>query len=406
MEFPTVTFCNSNPFTTRKAQSLIKNVSLNWLNTNIDTFNFLDSLQQMPTAIELTKMFAASHLYTDEMRKELGFSLINNAFQFSFNGQDLNKTQFHWYYSYDYGNCFQFNSGLDQENNVIQLKESLAEGEAHSLQVAVFIQNQNLYMIPSYSNGLKVFIHNHTFEPSSSEGVNIQPGTETNILIKRTFTSKEPQPYTECTDLDSFSSELYNFMIETNKTYRQIDCINLYLQRMIIENCKCFHTKFKNLFSLTQPCLNLSQYECMTKQFITHDHTLKCLEECPLECESVSYDLQSSSLEYPSIQYFNTFKRDTSFSILHQNQFNLNLSTYEQFKECFLAVNIFYPFLQYNKITIAPKLTVIDLISQIGGSLGMFLGFSLFHFVEVGEILFLTLFVWLAKTRSIQVAKN
>ena len=114
MEFPTVTICNSNPFTTTKAQSLIKNVSLNWLNTNIDILNFPDSLKQMPIAIEMTKMFAASHLYTDEMRKELGFSLINNAFQFSFNGQDLNKTQFHWYYSSDYVNCFQFNSGFNQ----------------------------------------------------------------------------------------------------------------------------------------------------------------------------------------------------------------------------------------------------------------------------------------------------
>ena len=134
--------------------------------------------------------------------------------------------------------------------------------------------------------------------------------------------------------------------------------------------------------------------ECVSEQFVDDTSVESCLKDCPLECESITFDLQLSSLEYPSIQFFNAFLNDTSS---FQTQNSLDLSSYEKFKECFLAVNIFYPFLQYNKITIAPKLSVIDLISQIGGSLGMFLGFSLFHFVEVGEILFLTFFVWLAK---------
>ena len=36
--------------------------------------------------------------------------------------------------------------------------------------------------------------------------------------------------------------------------------------------------------------------------------------------------------------------------------------------------------------------------------IGIFLGFSLFHFVEVGEILFLTFFVWIAKKLNQKVS--
>ena len=242
--------------------------------------------------------------------------------------------------------------------------------------------------------------------PSFSSGINLQPGTLTNIVVKRTYAQNEPKPFTECDSLTSFSSELYNFFKNSGKRYRQSDCIQLCTQKIIIKNCGCYWTKYANLYTSTPPCLNLTDWYCISNQYLENESLKECLEECPLECESVSYDSQISSLEYPSIQFYYILRNDNAIYKTYVDFFNVDWSTYESFKSSFLSLNVFYPDLQYTKITSTPKFTTIDLISQIGGSLGMFVGFSLFHFIELIEILFLICYITLTSKMSLNVVQN
>ena len=66
---------------------------------------------------------------------------------------------------------------------------------------------------------------------------------------------------------------------------------------------------------------------------------------------------------------------------------------YENFKANSYAINVFYSNMEYTVISETPKTSLFDLISQIGGSLGMFLEFSVFHIVEIFEIVCLILHV-------------
>ena len=56
-----------------------------------------------------------------------------------------------------------------------------------------------------------------------------------------------------------------------------------------------------------------------------------------------------------------------------------------------VGFNIFYDSLSYKTIEESAKTGWIDLISNIGGTLGLFLGISLLSFGEILEILFLFL---------------
>ena len=204
-------------------------------------------------------MFATSTLFTDQERQLLGW-LYPLSVKFNWIPYSVSN-KWHWYYSYEYGNCFQFNSGLNWTNSPISSEKSTAEGEAYGLKILGFVPNQNKYLT-SPSSGLKVFIHNHSFGPSFSNGINVQTGTEINIAVKRTFTQNEPKPYTECDSLVSFSSDLYNFIINSGKTYRQEDCFRLCRQNLIIKNCGCYWTKFGSLHASTLPCLNYTALLC------------------------------------------------------------------------------------------------------------------------------------------------
>ena len=69
---------------------------------------------------------------------------------------------------------------------------------------------------------------------------------------------------------------------------------------------------------------------------------------------------------------------------------NLTLS-YDLFKSNVVFFNVYYPNLQYTQISESPKTGTIDLFTQIGGALGMFVSFSIFTLFELIEIVVLIL---------------
>ena len=71
-------------------------------------------------------------------------------------------------------------------------------------------------------DGIVVFVHNSSFKPDKR--VFVEPGIITDIQVERTLTQKQPLPYSDCIDLTSYSSELYDYIINTGQTYRQQDC--------------------------------------------------------------------------------------------------------------------------------------------------------------------------------------
>ena len=73
----------------------------------------------------------------------------------------------------------------------------------------------------------------------------------------------------------------------------------------------------------------------------------------------------------------------------------------------FSLLTVFYPSMQYIEITQAPKTSLIVLISNLGGSIGIFLGFSIFSLIEIVEIFKRMLYI-LCRHRSrvgVQVKK-
>ena len=63
--------------------------------------------------------------------------------------------------------------------------------------------------------------------------------------------------------------------------------------------------------------------------------------------------------------------------------------TYDLFKSIWINLWIYYPSLDYTLITESPKTTVTELFTQIGGSLGLFVSFSVFTIFEFIEIFLL-----------------
>jgi hypothetical protein len=395
--FPAFTFCNSNPFPSTQAQSLMDSITFkNFNGQTIDNMTFSQAFSSSPNISELTKMYVNSPFYSQTNRESLEAIAIVPTYCY-FNNEDcynLMVKYFHKYFSYDYGNCYQFNVGLNYSNQPVPYLKQTGEGSDFGLtvQIGPYV-NFNKYM-SSFYDGLIVFVHNQTSRPTSTSPIKIEIGKMTSISLKRTFTHNQPSPYTDCQDLSSFKSTLFNLVKQSTYSYSQTDCFHLCLQRDIINTCGCYYTRYTQIYETTQPCLNLTQLDCIQRVSSTFEQD-KCTSECPLECDSVKYEYSLSSMSYPSQSLYDKFKKDAKFLSTMESSYGINLSTIENYKKYFVMGTLFYPYLEYTEITQSPKFTLIDLISQTGGSLGMFCSFSLFHFIEIVEILIIIVYILL-----------
>jgi len=240
-------------------------------------------------------------------------------------------------------------------------------GSYNSLRLGVNLENISFDKANTL-DGLRVIIHNKTDDPNyyignSENGFNLAPGFHFEILVNRIFTYKLGLPYNNCLkdvkSIDSFDSDLYSYIIQsTNYSYRQTDCLYY-----------CAGQKMYNYLNMTN---KIDRWENILAEYPQYYETLQliyldilkkgsyesCLD-CPEECDSIQYDISHSF---------------TKFSA--QNETSEN----------FVFFTVYYESLQYTVIDQIAQMNEFDLISNIGGNLGLFIGISFLSFAELIEL--------------------
>ena len=384
-QFPAVTFCDNNPFSTEEAQIYMESVA--------DSNGLVSSKSPLEMLI-LSQLNSSSPSTSDELRMKLGLKLSQITCKYANNDC---KSDLHWFWSFFFGNCYTFNSGLNLTNQKINLKEIYRLGKDFGLSISVNLIDMNKYF-SSNAKGLVVFVHNCSFKPSSKE-IFVKPGEVTYIQVERTFLEKQPSPYSDCIELSSYSSELYDYIINSGQKYRQQDCFELCLQKKALKNCDCFFPGYQNLSTQLKPCLNLTEFQCLGQQYYNFNLDECKTNYCPLECESIKYDLTLSSLIFPSQSYYDTFINTQEGRDYFMINYNQTLSI-DLVKSKLATFTVFYPSLDHTLLTESPKTSIADLFSQVGGALGMFVSFSIFTLFELMEIFILVFYNLLFKNES------
>ena len=307
--------------------------------------------------------------------------LILNKSRFGYNSEISKDPNNHFeaFMSDDYGICYRFNSGKNLSNHSIPIKNSTIGGRDDC-----FYLNIN----PKYS--LIVWIHNSSTPPriqfrnNHDHAFLISNETRFFIAIARTFDKKLAEPYNHCVkDEKTFEGNktIIDFILSTNETYSQIKCLQLCFDLNYIEKnpCNCTNTSLDRVWSdcfKQRERKNTSGCTYVYKAaFYEKTLTEKCSQYCPLECDSMHYEL--SSYIYP----------DKSRSGI--------------------GVYVSYINLKYTLITQQPKKEIIELISAVGGILGLLIGVSFVSLFEITEI-FIEIIIILIKhrTRVIPLSKK
>jgi hypothetical protein len=294
-----------------------------------------------------------------------------NFSSFWFNNENLTTEWENYFEAFNdtsyIGKCYRFNRGINVTNHSVPIQKSKRSG-----------YNDGFYFeFKSDANSFIVSIYNQTQNISTifNKGYYISAGTRNYLRIKRIYDTKLEYPYNDCLEnVSKFTNKKFiiDYMEKKNWQYTNKECIRLCENLKYLEesNCNC---SLNNLDDYPyKVCYNNDELKACYIKFIDHfnkkDIFQICSEYCPLECDSFDYDISINSRASGSLSADNT-----------------------------TGIYVFYEDLKYTLISQQPKMQFIDLISNIGGSLGLFVGISFISFLELFEILVEIIFIYSEK---------
>ena len=369
LEFPTISICNKNRFSTNYSVEMIRELIKTKYNHSFEDFfhpNFSNSFLSISEKIFLqeneTKYFF-SNIEMNE-REKYGLSIKDSLKYCRFMNQDCKFSDFEWFFNSKYGNCYRFNP--------IKPNKRTKENNEDGLTIEILLKNPKELDILDFEKGLYVSIDSNNLDTyfDFENLIEVSTGFQTNIKIQKSFFQKYPKPYSNCDFRDGLvdsitleQKELYNEIIKANFSYSQSFCLVYCRHRLYYHQFSC---KFR-ANSLTVPnvkyCKPSEDLKLLERESNYHQSaTDSCLQTCPIECETIKYDTDIFITKYPNI-YLKYFQH---FGDIKDKE--------EITSQDLLKLKIFFGSLNFMSYNESPSMSVFGLVSNLGGILGLFLG--------------------------------
>jgi len=218
----------------------------------------------------------------------------------------------------------------------------------------------DLYLPENFS--IYYFINDAYVKPTTSEIVKyLLPGRISDIILDKTVETKLEFPFNNCWNRQNLpDSHLVRQLSEANITYRQVNCFEL-----------CFQN-FIQKYALDH---GISEDEAReSKEVKNHDTEKNCNHLCPLECESTKYKISESIFPNADFSDSEQYNPDEITSI--EKKLNITINSTKELNKNILQLQVNFDSLKYTQISQTPKTSLSALISNLGGSTGLFLDLS------------------------------
>jgi len=249
--------------------------------------------------------------------------------------------------------CFVLNGGRNSSGHSSEVINTINTGPSSGFLLNFFLPKEHF---------LYYYINDAFVKPTSSEIIKpISSGTINNFILEKTVETKLEYPFNNCWERDNLpNTPLVRQLSEINITYRQVNCIEV-----------CFQNFVQN-YALEH---KISEDEAREKDEVkNYDKDKNCSHLCPLECETTQYKISDSNFFLAELIDIEIYSPEIIPQI--KEKLNITVNSTEEFTKSYLEISVFFDSLKYTKISQTPKTTMYALISNLGGSTGLFLDLS------------------------------
>ncbi|UJR27553.1 hypothetical protein I4U23_008835 [Adineta vaga] len=375
--FPAVTFCNYAParYDLVIRSFLAYTNSLNITNTN-DTSTF--TLAQAIAVLD---------------------SMLINC---TYNGQQCTANDFISFLSSHYGSCYTFNAKMkDTSSNAVRYTSD--SGGSGQLQLRLYTHSHLYipYITEEVSSGVVAMIHDNTQLPQIDiAGINLAPGLKHKLGYRKKANYFLSAPYTDCTDKIPLAMKaMFDRYEGADYTYSQSVCITLCTQAYIYQKCGCVSplewsarsivlpdtdtTMQASVCSYADPCYPQAAIEISNSTEIRNEYCSGCTQECT----KIDFLVTPSSAKAPSTSYAylsKAFAESNSAPLPS----NWNTSWLTEVEQNFVAIDVVCESIQIENYTQEASISAIDVLSNVGGHSGLWIGISFLSIMELVEMLY------------------
>ncbi|XP_071950188.1 acid-sensing ion channel 1-like [Antedon mediterranea] len=352
--FPAVTFCNYNQL----RQSQVSDEELKYIRAffsgNYANFSNINNWN-------LTELYLrASHSINDLLTKCTWMSL-----------EDCGPENFTTDIM-DFGVCYTFKT----TRNV-----SVA-GVSSSLFLQININDTDHTGHEQGIKGIKMMIHPADELPLvKSFGFSVSPGFHTEIALKGVQTKSLPHPY---------SSKCTGKELQYTGTYTKALCIEECRFDYVVAKCGC---KLTNMIGDVPECTVLQTINCGDAAYnrFVSDRNVSC--DCPVACDQLTYEPRTSSTLWPDPATIQLFENNDGY-------------TKDYVRENILQVSISFEDLDMTVVELVPSYSVTQLLSELGGNMGLICGMSLITIVELLDFVIVAILQRLMKKKEFRPTKT
>lgn len=382
LRFPEVLICNENPFLTHRADTYIRDYFRTNFNLTIEsTADFFSRFTALELVDQMDKLVYELNLLNATEQRKFAPAFEELFFDAFYYDKRLTSDDFTWFFDPTYGNCYRFNSAESTRNSTrSQYYDSTFEGKGLYFQMFTGLPDtmyDNLFL--TINRGVKIEVREQNSYPYLINPMLISTGLHWDMKLTKTIINTLPYPYSACRELNRYDSVLYNEMVKLNMAYSRHSCILLAFQKFIIDTRGCYDLNLPRILD-ARPCPTANELDF--EKFMDENENL--LGPCPFECESNIYYSTTSASNYPTAiygQYLLAYYKDYFKRVL-----NTSRPTFEMIRDSFVSVEIYFEDLKVTKIVESPKMEAVNLLSNIGGTFGLFVGMSLCTMGEVVQL--------------------
>ncbi|KAK7491315.1 hypothetical protein BaRGS_00017416, partial [Batillaria attramentaria] len=370
LDFPAVSVCNLNQLAEFDG----------W---NTGEKGILRQMSEIRTVLDFMSL---------QKRYESGHQLQEMLIGCIYQGEQCTSKQFQRFYNFHVGTCFTFN----KKNNQAPVSKP---GPLHGLSLVLDAQSEE-YMNHSQTVGFKVVVHPQNDMPfPEDEGILVSPGTVTDVAVTQEVVLRAPPPHGNCSTYIGHENLLRNMYAEEfNVGYTAQACHRTCYQKLTIRKCNCCDSDYPcpaymfgdvNLtFCEFHPDNESNPYELMEKlnkagcmdevrEAIKAGH-VECEGLCKESCTETVFWEETSAGMWPSEAYVHT---------LIETHPNLSYKDIDTIRKNIVKVRVYFKQLNYQKVETVPAYNWYRLLSDIGGQLGLWVGFSVLTMVEILQLL-------------------
>jgi len=293
----------------------------------------------------------------------------------SMNGQKIDLKNYHKIELSKYGQCHVFTDLPDQK----------LEGSGQGLRVFVNIVQSayslnelkiNEEMVEGVKSGVRVFIDDAESEQYDYRyGTDVPVGGFTRLELTKKIDEFLPPPHGICNQTVTF------------KTYSQ--CFNSWYLNQVEKLCGCtsfFDSRARNV----SECTLKNVIDCK-KELIELKNKKPSDEDCPQQCEVVSFNVDSGYTDFATARVLDKFSESYTY-VLDELKMHLNFAVEQQTtKETMIAENILAFEIYYKDFVDVisveeKKLNFIGLIADLSAVWSIWAGFSMLSIINVGFV--------------------